>query len=344
MIGESDRDVSIIATQFFYIRPIFVRKRLCVCSLSTHPLAYYQWFPEMKITMNTKTILAASLAAVFAVSMIFLTTSLPAEAGKPQEVVEWSNGYPSGEHFNLNIHGKKDGFVCDSTSGGGSVFVPEYGDAEIQYIQNKRSNLAELYVIDPCSFGPNDPAKVQLPTGEYQVYARILAKPAKIDEDRSVIFYPKLIEACNDTGADTFPDAVDCSDSFLIGTGVITKDGVFDNNNGEELERIVPVKGNNKAVEITDMFQWTGFACDQIFDTNMDGEITVDDVPADLTGDEIIDGADLAIYLATNCTLFESQWIFDIADLVVYGWDYKNNGAKLVQVRFYPVDTTEFIQ
>jgi hypothetical protein len=36
-------------------------------------------------------------------------------------------------------------------------------------------------------------------------------------------------------------------------------------------------------------------------------------------------------------------WIFDIADLVVYGWDYQNRGSKLVQIRFYPDDQTEYI-
>ena len=37
------------------------------------------------------------------------------------------------------------------------------------------------------------------------------------------------------------------------------------------------------------------------------------------------------------------MWIFDIADLVVYGWDYYNSGAKLIQIRFYPDDQTEYI-
>jgi hypothetical protein len=52
--------------------------------------------------------LTLSLAAVITVS-----------AGKPAEVVEWSNGFPSGPHFNLNIHGKKPDFICDSEPGGG---------------------------------------------------------------------------------------------------------------------------------------------------------------------------------------------------------------------------------
>jgi len=65
------------------------------------------------------------------------------------------------------------------------------------------------------------------------------------------------------------------------------------------------------------MFLWSGTAC---LDVNGNG--TCD--PGEPTQD------------------YTNAWIFDIADLVVYGWDYKNDGAKLVQVRFYPVGATKF--
>ena len=300
-------------------------------------------------------------------------------AGKPVEVVMWSNGFPSGPHYTLNIHGKKDDYNCDPTSGGGSVFVPEYGDSEIDFVQNKRSNVNELIVHDKCASYDADPALVQLPAGEYQVYARILAKPQKDGEQREVVFYPKLIEACNDTlitldlngdgvidllDLDTdgdgipdndidgngvvddadlalyydFPDAVDCTDSFLLGTGVVTSGGVFDMDSQE----LIRTKGNSKAVDVTALFQWSGYTCDQIYDVNNNGEIDLGDLSMDLDGDGDIDDDDLQIYLDMSCNFLESAWIFDIADLVVYGWDYKNNGSKLVQTRFYPVDTTTF--
>jgi hypothetical protein len=257
---------------------------------------------------------------------------------KPQEVVEWSNGFPSGTHFNLNIHGKKEGFNCDSKSGGGSVFVPEYGDSQINYLQNKKSSVSELTALDACGSFDGDPALVQLPKGEYQVYARILAKPQKSDESREVVFYPKLVEACNDTLNDgTFGDEISCGDSFLLGGGVITSNGVFDLDSQE----LIRSKGKSKALDVTDLFQWSGFACDQAFDTDGDEEITLADLSTDdldldgfmdgdLNQDGIIDELDLAIYLADNCTSYESEWVFNIADLVIYGWDYKSNGSKLV--------------
>lgn len=285
------------------------------------------------------------LISVF--SLAFTTKStMKVEAAKPSSVMAWSNGFPSGAHFNLNIHGKRDSFVCDPTPGGGSIFVREYGDSEIQYIMNKKSSLTELYVIDPCAMSKNDPAKVQLPKGTYQVYARILGKPgkAKTDEIRKVVFYPKLIDTCNDNATEPisgFGDFIDCTDESLIGLGVVTTNGAF-NKEEQELIRIAPVRGKNQAQPITDMFYWSGYVCDDAFDTNGDGEITLADITADLTGDGIINQDDLNFYLNFNCQQFTNTWIFDIADLVIYGWDYQNSGSKLVQIRFYPEGTTTY--
>jgi hypothetical protein len=269
-----------------------------------------------------------------------------AVAGKPAKVIEWSNGFPSGAHLNLNIHGKKDDYNCDPSPGGGSVFVPEYGDSEIDFLQNKKSSVTDLMVHDPCATFDDDPALVQLPAGMYQIYAVIRAKPRKAGEPREVVFSPKLVETCNDTGSDDFADAVDCEDSFLMGTGVVTSGGMFDLTSQE----FVRERGKSKAVNVTELFQWTGYACDQSFDTNGNGEIDLGDLDTDgdgvpdldLDGSGVVDDADLALYLESNCEYFENKWIFDIADLVVYGWDYMNNGSKLVQTRFYPVDTTTF--
>lgn len=258
-------------------------------------------------------------------------------AAKPAQTIDWSNGFPSGEHHNLNIHGKKDGFSCDGSPGGGSVFVPEYGAAEIQLIQNKKSKVDALTIHDACGGFDGDAAQVELPSGEYQVYARILAKPMKADESREVVFYPKLVEACNDSGTENFTDATSCDESFLLGTGVVTKDGAFDTDS-QKLER---QKGKSKATDISGMFQWSGFACDQSVDLDGDGEITLADA-SDLDADGDVDEDDLALLLEQSCTLHESTWIYDIADLVVHGWDYQNNGVKLVQIRFYPTDSTSF--
>lgn len=38
----------------------------------------------------------------------------------------------------------------------------------------------------------------------------------------------------------------------------------------------------------------------------------------------------------TGDTAFSNVWIFNIAELMSYYWDYENNGLKLMKVRFYP--------
>jgi hypothetical protein len=35
-------------------------------------------------------------------------------------------------------------------------------------------------------------------------------------------------------------------------------------------------------------------------------------------------------------TVFSNVWIFNIAELMSYYWDYDNNGLKLMKIRFYP--------
>lgn len=292
---------------------------------------------------NITAAFAFLVIAVFVLGGIFGSSAL---AAKPLQVIQWSNGFPSGEHYNLNIHGKNADYICDSNSGGNSVFVPEYGNSSIQLIQNRKSSVSNLTVIDSCSFESDDPAKVQLPSGEYQVYARILAKPGKQkdEEIRSVLFYPRLFDACNDNTTapiEGFGNYTDCSNSSLAGLGIITQNGAF-STDLQSLERTAPVKGKNKATDITGMFQWTGWACNESVDTDGDGNITIHDT-GDMNSDGMVNQTDLDLYLSQNCQYMENRWIFDLADMVVYGWDYNNYGSKLVQVRFYPLKTTEFI-
>jgi len=131
---------------------------------------------------------------------------------KPQAVIDWSNGFPSGEHANLNIHGKKldPFFNCDNSQAaepfGKSIFVPLVGTSEIEFVSNKRaSGFDILKVLDPCAapFGQEpgtqqDAALVQLEAEEMQVYWRILGKPNNGNSpSTAMLAYPRLIEACN---------------------------------------------------------------------------------------------------------------------------------------------------
>jgi regulator of sigma D len=361
------------------------------------------------------------VALTIAAALTFsLATVRTVSAGKPAEVVEWSNGFPSGPHFNLNIHGKNPDYTCDPEPGGGSVFVPEYDSlipdydySEIQIIQNKKSSISELTVHDKCAEAfDGDAIQVQLPKGHYQVYARILAKPKKDGEPREVSFHPKLVEACNDVTVydldgdgnvdmddlllldidgdgvigdleqdlnkdgfvnsvdfeiwtSTFGDLTECTDSSLIALGIVTGNGAF----SQDGQSLVRTKGKSKAVNVTEMFMYSGLVFDTSLDQDGDDDLDfIDFMLTDINGDGnvdisgdaldehnldglgIVDLADFEYWinmLEVDGWVVDSRtepmWIFDIADLVVYGWDYKNNGSKLVQIRFYPDDQTEYI-
>ena len=94
-----------------------------------------------------------------------------------RKVIEMSNGYPSGAHFNLNIHGKKDVYNCDPSPGGKSVFIPEYGTSTLQYVSNMKSSVTEFTAIDRCAEAfDGDRAKVQIPKEDegYYVFATVV--------------------------------------------------------------------------------------------------------------------------------------------------------------------------
>jgi hypothetical protein len=304
--------------------------------------------------------------AIISVTALFMGFTA-AMAGKPLDVIQNSNGYPSGAHFNLNIHGKDvDTFSCTSDEGGNSVFISEYGDSKIQYVTNKKYTVTELTVLDPCSESfDGSPAKVQLPyeAQGFYVFARLRAKPANGSINggpTSIIMSPNIVrEACNDTDPvnPDFPDYTQCPDDSLLVLGLIVGNNVYEATDAGFVRFDSSVstkgKGGGKAKDITSLFMYTGWVYDGSLDTNgpdgiPDGVIDIYDVPMDYDGDDDIDEDDFAAWqeeqeLFGLATHYENKWILNIADLVVSEQDISNDGAKLLKVRFYPVATTDFI-
>ena len=305
-----------------------------------------------RFTLSEIALLTVAFSMLTAAATLSLDTDIMANAAKPQKVIEYSNGYPSGAHFNLNIHGKDpDTYNCDSSPGGNSVFIDEEGDSTITYTSNrKNSALTELIAKDPCAevFDGN-PALVQIPSEAlgYYVYGRVPGNHQNTDGESSLIMVPDPnIEACNLDIDES--DATSCSEvDDLVALGLITQNGAFDIVSQE----FVPVVnsenekgkggGKSKAINITGLFEWTGDVCEDIYDTNGDGQITLEDVTEDLNMDMIIDELDLAIYLETNCTQIIGEWVFSVADLVSVNHTITNENVKLMKLRFYPVATTE---
>jgi hypothetical protein len=360
------------------------------------------------------------------VTLLIAVATTPALAAKPQDVIAYSNGFPSGLHFNLNIHGKDPTtFTCPGP-GGNSVFIPEYtSDYEspttISYISDKRNNgLYELLVTDPCAmpdpYGDGDGAEVKIPwhvmTDEgdvievsgYYVFARILGKPNHgkpkngDPSPSSMILYPNIIVDAENDDTSTMP------------LGLITQRATYVAA-PEGFVRFDPEvtkgKGKSKAKDITHLFTWSGWVVwGEDPDLDDDNDVDSDDLLlADLTNvpdidgnsnisveewilyhpdtdgsssiddddvnyaltllDVILDEPALSTWINTNldtdgivgvtvdewlqyqATLghaqeFNNEWIFNIADYVVTEQQIDNDGTKLLQIRFYPIETTEY--
>lgn len=210
---------------------------------------------------------------------------------------------------------------------------------------------------------------MQLPkNGIYEegfwVFARALAKPnnsKKDGEPSNIMFVPDpALRVCNDFTFDFDGDGVadECPtpDSDLLALGLVTNKGAYKFTEKGltrfDEESTSKGKGKSTAKDITGLFTWTGYVCpvsldvasdpDGPFAGAPDGTIDQFDVPNDQDGDGDIDADDLAIYLAALCEFHNNEWVFNVDDLVVQGQDISNDGVKLVQIRFYPVATTEF--
>lgn len=296
--------------------------------------------------------------SIFCFLALFLAFQVyPAMAAKPLPVIEMSNGYPSGAHFNLNIHGTSS---CQTSEGGNSVFISEYGDSTIQYVTNRKSSVTELIALDTCAEEfDSDPAKVQIPyeSEGYFVFARIKGKPNNGQGalESSVILSPNLVtDACNDTDPENpdFPTYTECPDDTLLALGLIVGTNVYEATDVGFVrfqDQDAKGKGKDKATDITSLFMYTGWVYDAILDFNSDGVIDENDVPLDydLNGNGIIDPDEFGNWQldqvdAGLATFYENEWILNIADLVVTDQNISNDGTKLLKVRFYPVATTVY--
>jgi hypothetical protein len=215
-----------------------------------------------------------------------------------------------------------------------------------------------------------------IPAGEFHVYGRILGKPnnGQTESASNVILSPNVVlEACNDPLDPDFGDYTNCNDLAL---GLIYDQNLY-KAEGEVYKRFNPEatsgKGNSKFTNITDLFTYTGWAVDARLDISgpegdQDGIIDEHDVPEDawtiiqtagfdpnLFDDDTTlggidnDQIDLVDWLLFQAALtppmawyLDEQWIFNLADLVITEQGLVMDGAKLLQIRFYPEATIQF--
>jgi hypothetical protein len=264
----------------------------------------------------------------------------PALATKPGQDVN-PNGFPSGEHYNLNIIGKKLSFTCPdqeydengNPAYGNVVFVPEDGVGIRILMQSGKGKKAEqittLQATDPCAADfDGDEAVLQIPKNEggYHVYARALAKPT---EEPDMTVTPELVAVEDESGNE------------LVYLGLVT-----DNGFSTPYATFTRKKGKSKALDVTGLFEWTGDVC---YFTEPTGGFDYPDTKCctfdNVNGvydycedpDPDMGFCDVGLPITVFCNEYVDEWVFNIGDFVTYLWSADNNGLKLLQVRFYPV-------
>jgi hypothetical protein len=124
-----------------------------------------------------------------------------------------------------------------------------------------------------------------------------------------------------------------CPRDGFIFPGIVYQDGIFTRTS----ETFVRSKGKSTAIDITDMFMWSGMIC---FDAACD-TCTATTFCRDANGILTPKGVDPCPLGSTEVTLYCQvyeipTWVFNIGDFVNYLWAANNSGLKLLQVRFYP--------
>ncbi len=300
--------------------------------------------------MKTKT-----QASILAMGMA--VAACPALAGKPLDGggLPFGNGFPSGEHYNLNIIGKKADFGCPAAevdaSGnpvvGNVIFFPRVqGNDAITILVESGSKgprgatgTTTLEVTDWCteSFpdagaATGDGATFRLPAnaGGYAVYARITGKPGDDGMPTVTFGEGELAYVEDEAGNDLI-----LVGSFKDGTTTIYRTGEVTTTSG---------KGVRKATDITGLFQWSGLVCSVPDDLSL--ATTELCCQTDTAGNYVdcqvpetagVCPVDYQLVQATCTEYPEPTWVFNIADFVGYLWNLDTTGAYVVQLRFYPV-------
>lgn len=283
--------------------------------------------------MRKVTSMMLSVALVIAFSYGSAMATQPGQNVNP-------NGFPSGEHYNLNIIGKKDGFTCPEQEYdllgnpvyGNVVFVPEKGVGIQLLMQSgtgkKAAAIPTLQVLDPCTATiDGDAALLQLPKNDagYRVYARALAKPT---DNPFMTIEPDLVAVVDEFGND------------LIYLGLVT-------SNGFETPYVsfTRTTGKSRACDITGLFEWSGDVCYFTAPTGESTAKTLCCTGADANGvyesctvkEEDAACLNGAVEVTAYCKTYLDEWVFNIGDFVTYLWSLDNSGVRLLQVRFYPV-------
>lgn len=271
---------------------------------------------------------ATAIVALLLVASVVASTSGLAEAKRLQPGVDFD-----GPHFNLNVHGVPDGvdkFTDDSIgSGRHSIFVPLYNTEPIT-IEYAMSSTLNWTVTD-CDATGDGYASIILPrymwidtngdgivdtqkrVQSYKVYVVGLGKPG----DNDIVLSPRA-------------EFTDSSGKVYYYWGDVTLDG----------------HGNKKSGNPTGQPNWQNatdlFLVSTTLWIDTDGDGIVDQEWNDSNGNGIVDPGEWTDtdgdgVVDNELITYADEWVFNIEYLDGYWWDVRNDGVRLLQVRFYPV-------
>ena len=314
----------------------------------------------MMSNMNTKHLAFGTIALTILIISAFLainTMAVPGvEARRLQPGIDFD-----GPHFNLNIHGVPDGvdkFTNDTIGPGRhTMFVPLYNTEPIT-IQYAMSNTLN-WTMQDCDATGDGYASVILPrymwidtnndgtvdtqkrVQSYKVYVvglgktgeneMILSPRAEFTDSTGKVYYywgDLTIEGHKNkkSGADTGqPNWQNATDLFLVDTTLWID---------TDLDGVVDQEWNDlNANGIVDSPEWTDTNANFVVDagewTDLDLDGVVDSIEwTDTDGDFVVDN---------ELITYTNEWVFNIPYLDGYWWDVRNDGVRLLQVRFYPV-------
>ncbi len=263
--------------------------------------------------MSRKLMVAVGAALALALVACSEQSTAPQAPGQPQLGV--GNGMPAGGHYNLNIIGVKDKTALMDGSTGGRIFVKLYYD--------DGDNTGE------CWSG-NCPVDMKVT----ERYNKIILQPGDgfavldanaTDNDGALFQLPTDVSYTYRVFARELGRPGGNAKMTTCATVTIDPDLVPDS--GDEYQEVlcslnsylaVRNKGKPTTTDVTDKLLWLQVDVTSLGTTNPD-------LAACLTG-EGFTGSSASVPLFDPC--FQT-----------YFWDYDNNGLKLLQLRFYPIQS-----